>query len=147
DGWLHLYSVPAAGGSAQLLTSGAFEVEHVSLAPGGKELLYSSNQDDVDRRHVWRVNPAGGKPVAVTPLDAKGLEWSPVEASDGAPIAVLHSGTRQPSVAAVVDAKGALHDLVPNAVPATFPSVALVDPQQVIFPASDGLPIHGQLFL
>ena len=147
DGWLHLYSVPVAGGSAQLLTPGTFEVEHVSLAPGGKEILYSSNQDDIDRRHVWRINPAGGKPVAVTPLDAKGLEWSPVEASDGATIAVLRSGTRQPSVAAVVDAKGALHDLAPNAVPATFPSAGLVDPQQVIFPASDGLPIHGQLFL
>jgi dipeptidyl aminopeptidase/acylaminoacyl peptidase len=147
DGWLHLYSVPASGGSAELLTPGTFEVEHVSLAPGGKEILYSSNQDDVDRRHVWRVSVAGGKPTAVTQVNAAGIEWSPVAASEGTSIAVLHSGARHPSTAAVVDAKGALHDLNPGSVPASFPAAALVDPQQVIFSAADGLSIHGQLFL
>ena len=33
DGWLHLYSVPAAGGKATLLTPGNFEVEYVNIAP------------------------------------------------------------------------------------------------------------------
>src|SRR4029077_14042071 len=31
DGWLHLYSIPAAGGKATLLTPGDFEVETVNL--------------------------------------------------------------------------------------------------------------------
>jgi dipeptidyl aminopeptidase/acylaminoacyl peptidase len=31
--------------------------------------------------------------------------------------------------------------------PAEFPAAQLVEPQQVIFPAADGMPIHAQLFL
>ena len=31
DGWLHLYSVPASGGSSSLLTPGDGEVEHATL--------------------------------------------------------------------------------------------------------------------
>ena len=151
DGWTHLYSVSAGNaraGAAQLLTPGSFEVEYVSLGSGGREILYSSNQDDIDRRHIWRVAVAGGsKPVAVTSIDGRGLEWSPVASSDGAAVAVLHSGARRPAQAAVVDAKGLLRDLAPESVPADFPAAALVEPQQVIFSASDGLAIHGQLFL
>ena len=60
DGWLHLYSVPAAGGKATLLTPGEFEVEYVNLTPDRRQVLFNSNQDDIDRRHLWRVDPAGG---------------------------------------------------------------------------------------
>ncbi|HSN86361.1 MAG TPA: DPP IV N-terminal domain-containing protein, partial [Thermoanaerobaculia bacterium] len=52
DGWLHLYSVPAAGGAATLLTPGAFEVEFVNLTPDRREVVFSSNQDDINRRHL-----------------------------------------------------------------------------------------------
>ena len=61
DGWTHLYSVPAEGGQATLLTPGAFEVEDVRLAPDRREIVYSSNQGDIDRRHLWRVAAAGGR--------------------------------------------------------------------------------------
>ena len=57
DGWLHLYSVAAVGGKATLLTPGAFEVEDVAPAPGRIEVLYSSNQGDIDRRHIWKSLP------------------------------------------------------------------------------------------
>jgi len=77
DGWTHLYSVAADGGAATLLTPGEFEVEHVAPSEDGGEIAYSSNQDDIDRRHLWRLSSAGGHPpVAVTRGD--GLEWSPV---------------------------------------------------------------------
>ncbi len=55
DGWLHLYSVSTKGGTATLLTPGNFEVEYVSLAPDRSRMLYNSNQDDIDKRHVWSV--------------------------------------------------------------------------------------------
>ncbi|HLW79116.1 MAG TPA: DPP IV N-terminal domain-containing protein, partial [Terriglobia bacterium] len=55
DGWTHLYSALASGGAATLLTPGDFEVEWAAVSPGGKEVVFNSNQDDVDRRHVWRV--------------------------------------------------------------------------------------------
>ena len=66
DGWTHLYAIPAAGGKATLLTPGAFEVEDVALAPGGREVVFSSNQGDIDRRHLWKVAVDGGTPVAIT---------------------------------------------------------------------------------
>src|SRR5207248_1088284 len=81
DGWTHLYSVAVTGGALILLTPGAFEVEDVAPSADGAQVYFSSNQDDIDRRHVWRVSPAGGGAVALT----KGtqLEWSPVPTSDG----------------------------------------------------------------
>ena len=35
----------------------------------------------------------------------------------------------------------------PDSIPADFPADSLVVPQQVIYPAADGMQIHGQLFL
>ncbi len=64
-GWQHLYSVSAEGGPAVLLTPGNFEIEHVSITRDRKELLLSSNQDDIDRRHIWRVAIAGGTPKPI----------------------------------------------------------------------------------
>ncbi len=144
DGWLHLYSVAVAGGDAALLTPGAFEVEHVAMAPDGREMVYSSNQDDIDRRHLWRVAAAGGVPVAVT--SGTGLEWSPAVPGDGA-IVFIHADTARQARPAVRMASGEVRDLAPDAMPADFPSDALVAPQQVIFSAADGLTLHGQLFL
>ena len=61
DGWTHLYALNPAGGSPTLLTPGGFEVEHVSLSADRRQLVYSSNQGDIDRRHVWRVAAAAAR--------------------------------------------------------------------------------------
>jgi dipeptidyl aminopeptidase/acylaminoacyl peptidase len=143
DGWLHLYSVPAAGGRAQLLTPGDFEIEHVSLSRNRRDVLFSSNQDDIDRRHVWRVAATGGKPSALQ--SGESIEWEPVEVADGA-VAFLRSSFSETSRAAIKIGSTPARDLAPDSIPADV-AKNLVKPQQVIFPASDGLSIHGQLFL
>ena len=61
-GYLHLYSVALSGGPAHDLTPGTFEVESAALAPDRKSVVYASNQDDIDRRHVWRAMLDGGAP-------------------------------------------------------------------------------------
>jgi dipeptidyl aminopeptidase/acylaminoacyl peptidase len=144
DGWTHLYSVAVGGGSATLLTPGPFEVEDVAPTGDGAAVYFSSNQDDIDRRHIWRVSPAGGPPVAVT----KGtqLEWAPTPTSDGK-LAILHADAKQPPRPAILAGTAPARDLAPGAIPADFPAGALVEPQQVIFSSTNGLPIHGQLFL
>jgi dipeptidyl aminopeptidase/acylaminoacyl peptidase len=146
DGWTHLYSVSVNGGTAEPLTPGAFEVEHVTLAPGGREAVYSSNQDDIDRRHIWRVSVAGGKAAPATRVSDGGIEWAPAVASDGATIALLRSDARHPARAALLTTNGTLRDLAPESMPGDFPASVLVEPRQVIFSAADGLSIHGQLF-
>jgi dipeptidyl aminopeptidase/acylaminoacyl peptidase len=148
DGWLHLYDVAAAGGSVAPLTPGNFEIEHVSLSMDRKTLVFDSNQNDIDRRHVWRIQfaPDGSNNPAEAVTSGDGIETAPVVASDGATVAVLRSDVRVPVRAAVV-ASGHIVDLAPQAIPADFPSAKFVAPQQVIFPAADGLEIHGQLFV
>src|ERR1051325_9647227 len=81
DGWTHLYAVPVSGGRATLLTPGAFEVEHVAASPDGATIVYSSNQDDIERRHIWKVAVTGGPPTALT--RGTDLEWTPVVTGDG----------------------------------------------------------------
>jgi dipeptidyl aminopeptidase/acylaminoacyl peptidase len=129
DGWTHLYSVPTSGGKAVLLTPGGYEVEDVALSPDQKDILFSSNQDDIDRRHIWRVAVSGGPPTSVTM--GKGIEWSAVTTSDGHTIA----------------SQAEVRDLAPEAIPRDFPAGQLAEPQQVTFPGADGMQIHGQLFL
>jgi dipeptidyl aminopeptidase/acylaminoacyl peptidase len=144
DGWLHLYSVPAAGGKATLLTPGEFEVEYVNLSPDRRQVVYSSNQDDIDRRHVWRVDVTGGRPVALT--KGRGIEWLPVLTSDGKGLAYFRAGSRRPAEAVVEIGGGGAREMAPGTIPADFPESALVEPEPVIFSAADGLRIHGQLF-
>jgi dipeptidyl aminopeptidase/acylaminoacyl peptidase len=145
DGWTHLYSVSASGGSARLLTPGNFEVENAALSANREEIVFSSNQDDIDRRHVWRVSPAGDRPAAVT--SGSGIETAPVMVSDNRTIFILHSDARMPMRPAIVTSKGELRDVAQETIPPDFPANALVAPQQVIFSAADGMQIHGQLFL
>ncbi len=133
-----------SGGEATLLTPGEFEVQHVALRSSGREAVYSSNQGDIDRRHLWRVAVSGGRPRAVT--TGQGIEWSPVVTEDGA-VALLASDARTPAHAEVMTGSGQRRPLAPGTIPEDFPSRHLVEPQQVVFSAADGMQIHGQLFL
>jgi dipeptidyl aminopeptidase/acylaminoacyl peptidase len=145
DGWKHLYSAPAAGGTATLLTPGAFEVDDVSYAPDGRTAVVSSNQDDIDRRHLWRVTTAGGAaPVALTP--GRGLEWNPAVLADGTSVAFVRADARRPGHPAVIAGSAAPRDLAPAAIPASLPVAALVEPEAVSVTAADGMRIPGQIF-
>jgi dipeptidyl aminopeptidase/acylaminoacyl peptidase len=125
-----------------LLTPGNFEVEDVALSGDQQSVLYSSNQDDVDRRHIWRVAVTGGTPVAVTKGET--MEWAPVDAAGQ--VACLGSSATTPAMPYHVTSQGR-HMLASDALPSDFPSGQLVTPKQVIFKSEDGLEIHGQLFV
>ena len=144
DGWNHLYSIAAAGGTAALLTPGEFEVEDVTASRDGHSVIYSSNQDDMDRRHLWRVRTDGGKPEPLS----KGatMEWTPVELADGRTIVCLGSTAIAPAMPYHLTSSGR-EIIAGGQLPADFPAAQLVVPSQVIFPAEDGLQIHGQLFV
>ena len=145
DGWTHLYSVPTEGGSATLLTPGEFEVEHVSYSEDRSEIVYSSNQNDIDRRHIWRVSSAGGRPpAAVTSGDASGMV---ARAGDRAASRTFAPTRKRPARAAMQFGSAYRRDLAPETIPADFPADDLVVPQQVIYTATDGMPMHAQLFL
>ena len=143
DGWLHLYSV--GSGEARKLTPGEFEIDSVASSLDGKNIVFSSNQNDIDRRHVWEMEFATRRMVELT--HGEGIETAPVFSSDGKTVAVLRSDARVPIRPAVIRASGELQDLAPQALPSAFPSASFVLPQQVILSSADGMRIHGQLFL
>jgi len=147
DGWQHLYAIPADGGAAKLLTPGSCEVEQWSFSADKRAALFNSNCEDVDRRHLWRVDVAGGAPEAVTRGDS--IEWGGVFLSGSQRLAYFSSDAKHTGRTFV---RGMAKDatpvaLAPQSVPADFPAEQLVTPQQVIFKSLDGLEIHGQLFV
>lgn len=144
DGWNHLYSMPTGGGAPTLLTPGQFEVEDVALTADRRSVLYSSNQDDVDRRHIWRVALEGGKPQALTRGET--LEWRPVETGLGGSVVCLGSSAITPAMPYRITTQGR-EMMAASALPADFPSKQLVTPKQVVFKSEDGFEIHGQLFV
>ena len=143
-GWLGLYAVPVAGGEAARLTPGGCEVEDAALTSDRREVLYTSNCGDVDRRHVQRVAVAGGAPVAVT--SGPGLEWRPVPL-EGGRVAVLRSDVRHPASPALVSDTAGAVVLDGWPLPPAFPIEQLVEPQPVIVRAADSTEVHLQLFL
>lgn len=145
DGWTHLYTLSIDNGTTECLTPGEFEVQFVSQSPNREYILYSSNQDDIDRQHIWRVPAQGGVAQQLSPK--RGIQWSPVmTAGRGAVLCLVSSGKDAAHVARVQGAS-----LIPlmsdSERGAAFPKDQLVEPVAVEFPAADGMMIHGQLFL
>ncbi len=145
-GWCHLFSIPASGhGAPKELTPGEGEVEHVTPTADGKAVYYSTNIRDIDRRHLWVVEPTGGTPKQVT--TGENIEWNPAPIADGSTLAFLASSYNERSHAVVRTADGKLTALAPSTVPPEFPSKSFVKPQAVMITAADGMQIHGQLFM
>ena len=146
DGWLHLYSVSINGGAVVRMTPNDGEVSDEILSADRRTIFYSSNRDDIDRRHLWRVGvEAGSAPVALT--SGSGIELNPVPVADGSALAYIATDARHVAHAMVRRADGSVQELAPQLVPASFPAAQLVEPQPVILQSTGGLQIHGQLFL
>ncbi|HEY0970060.1 MAG TPA: prolyl oligopeptidase family serine peptidase [Gemmatimonadales bacterium] len=157
DGWPHLYSMadqgarpgPAAGGEPMLLTPGGYMVEHVSLSPDRRTIVFAGNtgprEDDIDRRHVVMVPVDRAAPRVMTP--GEGIEWSPVITGDGATLAFLGGGAKRPPLAKVMPVNGGeARELGADRIPADFPTEKLVTPRSVTFRAADGVTVYGQIF-
>lgn len=145
DGWSHLYSISANGGAVVSLTPGDFEVDSAALAADRSSVIFSANKNDVDRRHLWRVDVGGGAPQQIT--RGESMEMYPVVFDGGRQVAFFHSTARDPFMPFTARIDGSnMKPLAPQALPRDFPSAQLVVPQQVIFKAADGWDIHGQLF-
>lgn len=145
NGWLNLWSVPASGGQAIPLTPGEFEVQFGTMTPDRTAMVFDSNQDDIDRKHLWRV-PVDGSEPAHRITWGTGIEWSPVPTPDGH-LAFLASDGTTPAHAEIMVGDAGRRPLIADWLPASFPRRSLVQPEQVVFSATDGVLIHGQLFL
>jgi dipeptidyl aminopeptidase/acylaminoacyl peptidase len=148
DNWPHLYSVPAAGGAAVLLTPGAFMVEHVAESRDHRFMIYDANtgntSGDDDRRHLFRVPTDRPQSIALTSGEA--LDWTPVIAGADRVAFVAAREQRPPSVEMIALDGTHRAELPAGSLPADFPLSHLITPRRVTFQAADGTLIHGQLF-
>ncbi len=143
-GWLLPYAVASVGGGVRPVASGNFETAYMTLDPARRELVFASNQNDIDRLHVWKVDTARGAAELVVKLGS-GIEAYPQLAADGAIYALRSTATSQ--LTPVMAADGSWRPLAPKATPTSFPGAQLVTPQSVTFNAADGKLTHGQIFL
>lgn len=150
DGWPHLYSVPALGGEPILLTPGDFMVEHVRLSTDRNWLLFSANtgenEDDIDRRHLYRVAVDQSGPEALTA--GKGIEAFPLLTGDNKNLLFIKSTAQQPPVPAVMPFKpyARPHIIGEKLVPKQLLEASLVIPKSVRWKSKDGKTVYGQLF-
>lgn len=142
SGWMHLFALSPAGGEPKDLTPGNCEVESDSLAADGRTVIVSSNCAEIDGRQLFRVSAAGGKPERLT---GRTIDTGPVFIGATQHYAYLTADAVQPTSVAVVTLTGR-PELIYPAIPASFPAQSLIKPQVVVFQASDGLSVHGQLF-
>ena len=149
DGWPHLYSVLASGGTASLITPGSFMVEYVAMSPDRGTVYYNANagpdRNDIDRRHLFKVAVTTPGPAQVT--TGTEIEWNPVVTGDGRTLAYFSSSVRRPALPTVAAIGGGPPRLLAQGrIPADFPSAQMVTPENVIVRAPDGAQVHGQLF-
>jgi dipeptidyl aminopeptidase/acylaminoacyl peptidase len=140
EGWMHLYSINPDGSGLKDLTPGECEVENYSLSGDGKNIYYTSNCGDINRRHLWRVEESSGKSEIVT--DPLGIQTNPIALGGGA-LAYREGKYNQPT-SVVIQRGNERTNLVE--LPASYPQNQFVEPEAVTFQSLDGLTIHGQLF-
>jgi dipeptidyl aminopeptidase/acylaminoacyl peptidase len=142
-GWNHLFSIAPLGGDLKDLTPGNGEVESYIVDATGKFIYFDGNREDIDRRHIWKIEVTGGNPVAIT--SGEGIEMYPALA--GNVLYAFRSTTNSSKTLVRID------ETIKSMVPVygqkltTFAPANFVKPEQVILKAADGTTIHGQLFI
>lgn len=141
-GWTNLFSISTKTKEVKRLTIGEFEVQFVAISPTGDDIFYSSNQNDIDRQHIWKSPIKGGNPTQIT--SGEGVEWGPVPMPNGS-LASLSSNPISPAKAVMW--KGSKPtSLIAKSESENYPAKHLVKPEQIVYNSSDGISIHGQLF-
>ncbi len=154
DGRNRLYMLSPSSGEPVPLTLGDFDVEDVAVSQDRTTLLYTSNQGDPDRRHIWMIRLNWFDPVPKPGMinshfrvsGGDTIEWRPLMLADGKTIVCLGSSATSPAMPYRITGNGR-EMIAANALPKDFPSAQLVEPRIVTFKSEDGPEIHGQLFV
>jgi dipeptidyl aminopeptidase/acylaminoacyl peptidase len=66
DGWAHLYTMPARGGSWRQVTTGRFEVESVQVSRDRTRFYLTTSEESPAERHFYEVSVSGGPRTRIT---------------------------------------------------------------------------------
>ncbi|MDH4037142.1 MAG: prolyl oligopeptidase family serine peptidase [Candidatus Krumholzibacteria bacterium] len=141
--WGHLYTVSLSGRKTQL-TRGAYEVHDVFLDEQRDRWFVVSNEEFPGSRRVWSMNLDGSEKKLLTPSRGDyALTFSPE--MDKA--VVIHStSTMPPELYLFNPDTGALDGPLTESTTAVFRSWSWLDPERIVFRASDGVGVPAHLF-
>ncbi|MBE3088090.1 MAG: S9 family peptidase, partial [Chloroflexi bacterium] len=150
EGWHRLYSIPLAGGPAEPLTQGDWDIigaggrATVQVVPATRQVFFVSTQKNPYERQVYRVAETGGPITQVTTLPGT---HDPLVSPDGAKVALLHTDDVTPRDLYIVDAKGGSPERrITNSPPPEFHQYKWIQPRYVTFKSRiDGFTLHGRL--
>lgn len=110
SGWDKLWQVAVSGGTPRTLTTRAGEDEAPVYSPDGKWIVFTSNRDLAEERHLWLVSSLGGGAHRLTSL--AGIEGMPQWSPDSRTIYFNHAssvGAPASFSAAVVNLQTHMH--------------------------------------
>jgi dipeptidyl aminopeptidase/acylaminoacyl peptidase len=143
-GHAHLYTVPATGGRATPVTSGAWEVTNVTLAPDRQTFFLTTSETHPGERAVYTVPVSGGPRTRVTSLPG----WTEGTLSpDGRTLALLHSTANTPPELYLMPAQpGAPAVQVTESRTPEFRRGPWIQPEVVTFRAADGQTVYARIY-
>ncbi len=144
SGWDKLWLLPASGGAPHPLTTGIGEDESPVFSPDGKSIVFVSNRDLPEERHLWVVPAEGGAPHRLTHLP--GVEVAPQWSPDSKQI-YFSRGTalRAPASYVAPATGGGEARLLGPEKPSRFEGLGMI-PEVAHFKGKDGLPLAGILY-
>ena len=144
--WVRYYSVGIKSSPAQPveLTPGEGQLEHTGLSADGQTLFYSSNVNEIDSRHIWKVPTAGGIAEQISTGD---IQTYPVALASGKQVAMLTASWNRPQSVGVMPVTGGQERVIYPTLTKDFPADRHVQPMNVMLKSADGNEFHNQLFL
>jgi len=144
SGWVHLYTVPAAGGDVTPVTSGEWEVLDAELSPDGKTWYVTANKENFAEVHFYTVPARGGAITRVTePVGRQDATVSP----DGKWLAVSHSEANHPPELYVQENRaGRPLRKVTESTTEEWRRGPWIKPEIVMVPARDGVGVPARLY-
>lgn len=144
DGWAHLYTVPAAGGSFKQITSGKFEVESVDVSNDGSKFYLTTSETGPAERHFYSQSVSGGPRTRITTSAGK---HDVTLSRDEAYMADVSSYVnRPPEIYTSENRPGAAAVVRSDSPSAEFKQYPWLDAPIVQVPARDGAMIPARLF-
>jgi len=152
DGWDQLYLVPTAGGEARRLTSGRYEVRHLSWSPDGRVLAFDRSLEDQPGVRHLSVAVLGSDPGAARLVDVtsgRGTNTAPVWAPDSKRLVYQHTDPQNSPDLFLTEMSPAASPgrRLTDSMPAGVDRSGFVEPQFVHYRAPDGQQVPAYLFV
>ena len=140
--YLHVYTIPYAGGAPKALTEGKWEVLSAELSGDQKTFYLVTNESHPGEQHLYSMPAAGG---ARTRLTTQVGQYDPTLSHDGHSTAVLYSAMNKPPELYTLAADGALKPLTHSPSP-EFGNRQWLEVPVVTFRARDGAEVYARIY-